>query len=574
MSSTDLTSYYLDTANANTLKNYIMTELSKKYNIQPVVEQIGHKFPQIMKYIANNVKPPRNLDFTGGLNYLNNLTIEKTITGFQTILEPYAYDVSQQPQQEPIPPKSQQINPDNSDVGDLYSKLMSERDYKTANYSDLSSPIQNINNEQPPLFNTSDSLPIIPEEPILPNYSNNDPFSQRMLQLNQNRANALQMERNMVDMETRDRNHRENVMGEKIPELEQGNYNNDLQNTNPLYRDNQSVNNVGKTLVSEETIEDHRFAEYKNERQMDYRPIKREISVNGKDRIWYGEVINNSIQGSLEPYRYRFTLNNNRETGIFLQNRHRNITSIKISSIYLGQHDESRLMPSYIYVYIPELENRIETSMINRKYVFSVLTKDFIYANQFKYINKGCENLYLPTPLAELPSLTFEILNPMGGLYNQEKDDLKISSISVDDLANPKNLVIGLNKVYATKQYQHGEVVQFKNFAFNDGSNQGITNYLLEDNGHFLTTPEADLASNTYLKYLWIEAPGDIDDNGVFIPSQTTTDLVAYLNTNGNPYTGLYGQLINVNLQPTIVLEITKIEPNSQEINQSRVTII
>ena len=63
-------------------------------------------------------------------------------------------------------------------------------------------------------------------------------------------------------------------------------------------------------------------------------------------------------------------------------------------------------------------------------------------------------------------------------------------------------------------------------------------------------------------------------DNGTKVLDPMIIELQSYLTANGNPYTNVYGALINLHLQPSVIMELTKLEPNSKEINQSKVTII
>ena len=66
--------------NENRIKTHIMTELSKKYNIQPMIKSIDTKILQIMKHIHQTVSIPRDLSPNDSIQYLNNITIEKWST--------------------------------------------------------------------------------------------------------------------------------------------------------------------------------------------------------------------------------------------------------------------------------------------------------------------------------------------------------------------------------------------------------------------------------------------------------------------------------------------------------------
>ena len=231
-------------------------------------------------------------------------------------------------------------------------------------------------------------------------------------------------------------------------------------------------------------------------------------------------------------------------------------------------------MPPYIFVYVPELENRVETSLTNRKYVFAILTKDDIIGNQLKYVNFLSNNYYDPTPLSEMNNMTFEILNPLGYLYNDCKDDLLIAAIGLDNLTTPTYITITTNKVYKSVKYNNKDILIIQNFGFADNSNVALKNYLNEPKGHTITTPIAMTESNEYLQIIYIQIPFIMMDNGTKVLDSMIIELQTYLTANENPSTNVYGAFINLHLQPSVIMELTKLEPNSKEINQSKVTII
>ena len=170
--------------------------------------------------------------------------------------------------------------------------------------------------------------------------------------------------------------------------------------------------------------------------------------------------------------------------------------------------------------------------------------------------------------------VSFEILNPLGFLYNDSKDDLLVAALGLEDINNPKYLVITTNKVYVSKKYNPKDVLIIQNFAFTDGSNTALKNYLNRPEGHTITTPKVLIDTNDYLQVIYIEMPVIIMDNGTILLDPMIIEFQSYLLANGNPATNVYGALMNLLLQPSIIMEITKLEPNSQEINQSQVTII
>ena len=261
---------FLDNANKNQLHNYVMTELSKEYNIQPQISAISQKFVQIMNYIAEKIPLDQTKSFQQNLEYLNRTTIEKSLQGFRSMLESYAHQQAPQLPQQPQPqPQQEQDMPD---INDMYSKLLTERDY---------SSIQ-------PSAKTNTYITDL--SPIQEESSRMSEFHRRMENLRQNR-NVFQEERNQLDLQTRENNHRVSVLGQSsttintnTPEQTQlQNYANRLENSNVSYDDKFSVLNVGREIVSKDEIQSHRYNEYKGTTEMKYRPIQRQVFLNSKD---------------------------------------------------------------------------------------------------------------------------------------------------------------------------------------------------------------------------------------------------------------------------------------------------
>jgi len=550
---------FLDNANKNQLHNYVMTELSKEYNIQPQISAISQKFIQIMNYISEKIPLDQTKSFQQNLEYLNKTTIEKSLQGFRSMLESYAHQqVAPQKTQPQQPPQQEQDMPD---INDMYSKLLNERDYSSI---------------QPSTKLTNQSTYITDLSPIQEESSRMSEFHRRMDNLRQNR-NVFQEERNQLDLQTRDNNHRVSVLGQSTSvnmksneQTSLQNYANTLENSNVVYDDKFSVTNVGREIVSNDEFQSHRYDEYKGTTEMKYRHIQRQVFLNSKDRRWYGDVVNNVVQPGLEMARYRFQLNNSTTQGVHLQNRHKNITTIRVVSIYISLNELILSnIPPYIFIYIPELENRLETSLPNRKFVFTILTKDDVIGNQLKYVNFLSTNNYEMNPLAELNNLTFEILNPMGYLYNQTNDDLNVISIQLNDLLNPEYIIITTNHTFLSKQYIMGDVLILKNFTFtNNPTTQLIyfANFMNRDQGHHIMTPLAVTQSSQYSNRIYLALPRN--------PDNTIDSIIDELKSFPDEITDVVGVILNITLQPSIVMEITKIEPDSSNINVGKVQVI
>jgi hypothetical protein len=553
---------FLDTANKNQLHNYVMTELSKEYNIQPQISAISQKFIQIMNYIAEKIPLDQTKSFQQNLEYLNRTTIEKSLQGFRSMLESYAHQQAPQKTQQiqPVVQQSQEQEQDMPDVNDMYSKLLTERDYSSIQ------PSNKIANQSSYITDLS---------PIQEESSRMSEFHRRMDNLRQNR-NVFQEERNQLDLQTRENNHRVSVLGQPSKntnasnQTQLQNYANTLENSNVSYDDKFAVSNVGREIVSKDEIQSHRYDEYKGATEMKYRHIQCQVFLNSKDRRWFGDVVNNVVQPGLEMARYRFQLNNSTTQGVHLQNRHKNITTIRVVSIYISLNELILSnIPPYIFIYIPELENRLETSLPNRKFVFTILTKDDVIGNQLKYVNFLATNNYEMNPLAELNNLTFEILNPMGYLYNQTNDDLNVVSVKLNDVSNPEYIVITTNHTFLSKQYIMGDVLILKNFTFTNNPTTDLTyfaNFMNREQGHHIMTPITITQSAQYSNQIYLGLPRNADN--------TIDSIIDGLKSFPDGITDVVGVLLNITLQPSIVMEITKIEPDSSNINVGKVQVI
>ena len=173
------------------------------------------------------------------------------------------------------------------------------------------------------------------------------------------------------------------------------------------------------------------------------------------------------------------------------------------------------------------------------------------------------------SPLAELNNLTFEILNPMGYLYNQTNDDLNVISIKLDDVLNPEYIIITTNHTFLSKQYIMGDVLILKNFTFTNNPTTQLTyfaNFMNRDQGHHIMTPLAITQSAQYSNQIYLGLPRNSDN--------TIDSIIDGLKPFLDGITDVVGVLLNITLQPSIVMEITKIEPDSSNINVGKVQVV
>ena len=230
---------------------------------------------------------------------------------------------------------------------------------------------------------------------------------------------------------------------------------------------------------------------------------------------------------------------------------------------------ETGYMPPYIYVYIPELENRIETSNINRKFVFTVLTLDDRLNGQLKYINFISANYYLTNPIADLSNMTIEILNPLGHIYSDSKDNLKIKSMDIDNQTDPKSIILTLDKFVKKTQYNRGDILLVKNYGV--GLTDSFTNFMNRETGHFI---KLNPSTDEFIDKIYIDVPKKANPNGLYVIQPFFQDIINLIINNQNPYTTTEGVIINTNLQPVVIFEISRLEPNAKGLSQGNITLI
>lgn len=566
---------FLSSANENRIKTHIMTELSKKYYIEPMIKTIDTKINQIMKHIYQSVSIPKDVSILNSIDYLNKITIEQSINGFADILKPYFINSDSTKELE------------NNDVNNEYEKLMKEREYTSnilpVNIKSVKEAITEIPTTENNLYDEllgnylnmnsglDKRLTSIPELLELSDRKNS--FNERILEMKVNRNKIIE-ERNLVDLEKIKKNSLQQL-GDYLPSENNENYKdkqNNLETQSNSYNNVNDVSNIGSDLIEKKLLEKYRFDEYKTE--IKYNTFDRQFLVNSKDRRWFGDIENNIINPGLEPYRYRFGINNNKMSGIYLQNRQKNVSAIRITTVYISMNEldtsDTGYIPPYIYIYIPELENRIETSNINRKFIFAVLTLDDNRLNgQLKYINFLSANYYVDNPIADLSNMTIEILNPLGYMYSDSKDNLKIKSMNIDSQTDPKSIILTLDKFVRRTQYNRGDIIIIQNYGV--GLVNSFTNFMNRETGHFI---KLNPSTDEFVDKIYIDVPKQANTNGLFTIQPFFQDIISLIISNNNPYSATEGVLINVNLQPVVIFEISKIEPKSKGLSQENITII
>jgi hypothetical protein len=114
-----------------------------------------------------------------------------------------------------------------------------------------------------------------------------------------------------------------------------------------------------------------------------------------------------------------------------------------------------------------------------------------------------------------------------------------------------------------------GDVLILKNFTFTNNPTTDLTyfaNYMNRDQGHHIMTPITITQAAQYSNQIYLGLPRNADN--------TIDSIIDELISFPDGITDIVGVLLNITLQPSIVMEITKIEPDSSNINVGKVQVI
>jgi hypothetical protein len=537
-----LSELYLSKNNQHKVINIVLTELSKDYNINLKIAELRDKIILVMNNLVQKYKVEPNTPTLVQLEKLNELTITNCKNSFASILTPYDDNK-------------------NSDVEDTYSKMLKERELITDNTN--STNITTSNNISNIVNNAK--LTTITEEPIY-NYEidNNriQLFSSRLDELKSNRMKFLN-DRNKVDLEMIHKN-KNDMLGTSSNTIT---HVNNLPNMPDESMNN--IDNVGKLILDKKELADHRYTDYSG--NITYNHNMSQFVVCAKDRVWNGTVENNVYSTGLEPYRYRFVISSSNDKGIYLQNRQKNISSIRIVtlliSIAVTTESTDTYFAPYLYIYIPELENRVETSIPSRKYVFCMLSFDGILGRHAKYINFISSNHYNITPLSDLNNITIEILAPSGKLISDIRDNYRIVSMALDNATNPQQIILTLDKYYKSIMFAVNDIVIIRNYGTGAGVVNAFTQYMNNEAGLFI---KANPSTDEYLNTIYISVPKEIGSDGRPVTATYFNDVI----TNIAIYSTMQGYILNSTHQPVLLFEIGKISLENPSINQNTTTIV
>jgi hypothetical protein len=144
----------------------------------------------------------------------------------------------------------------------------------------------------------------------------------------------------------------------------------------------------------------------------------------------------------------------------------------------------------------------------------------------------------------------------------------------LDDIVIPEYIILETEKYFTVSQYNIGDLINIKRFGFKNGTNSKVSEYINRPDGHIYKTPLSETNGNSVFNKIYIKVLQNQQNDGSYQLDQSITDLKNYINNGGNQVGKVYGTLINVNLQPSIIFEITKIEPLSSKMNMQNSQVI
>ena len=124
-----------------------------------------------------------------------------------------------------------------------------------------------------------------------------------------------------------------------------------------------------------------------------------------------------------------------------------------------------------------------------------------------------------------------------------------------------ENFIVPLGKIFITEDFCKRISVLVDTF----------TNFMNRETGHFIkNNPSTD----EFVDKLYIDVPKKANPNGLYVIQPFFQDIIQLIINNQNPYALTEGNIINTNLQPVVIFEISRLEPNSKGLSQSHITII
>ena len=141
--------------------------------------------------------------------------------------------------------------------------------------------------------------------------------------------------------------------------------------------------------------------------------------------------------------------------------------------------------------------------------------------------------------------------------------------MNIDSQTDPKSIILTLDKFVRRTQYSRGDIILIQNYGA--GVVDSFTNFMNRETGHFI---KLNPSTDEFVDKIYIDVPKQANTNGLFTIQPFFQDIISRIISNNNPYSTTEGVLINVNLQPVVIFEISKIEPKSKGLSQENITII
>ena len=342
------------------------------------------------------------------------------------------------------------------------------------------------------------------------------------------------------------------------------------------------------------------------------------ISINSRDRNW----ANNTES------RYSYSINfqpsdDSNRKGVGIEKMFKNIISIQLMKIIIGQDNTPLPFDSRIYLglqsypflvlHIDEIDGVYHGSndnldkafahlVFDKEYKCNILTSgqisqetsdignngtvNTVFEKQYTrgfmgYIPIGLEKkVFYPAPLASLNKMTIRLRTPDGEEVNTLRDNLDITSLAIEDIAdlqlkkpggfpkeNSKNIKITSTQYFSNRNFRIGDKIVIENYDLvtpNVYQSEFIS-FINRKRGHHIINLALEVSTNSegnenegFINVIYISPPGDyLDTDGT--AQNTITGLVddSFLAGANIPTSDYNPRLLNLSLQNQLIFKIT-----------------
>ena len=280
------------------------------------------------------------------------------------------------------------------------------------------------------------------------------------------------------------------------------------------------------------------------------------LIVNGFDRDW-----------GLYKHRFSVVADFSAISGNDLQHRYKNIRSIGMKRVIIPQevcdgpslshpgktvynHPFSFSVP-YVLITIDEIPSVFDgtNDTVRRSFCQMIVDKHYRAPNGRGFFvlqsMQDEKKTFYPAPLDGLTRMSIAVRKPNGELFNDSKDDYRVTGIQSDGL-NPHYIMIVLDKFFDKNEFARGDTVRIRNFVTPDSSSASrrLVDFMNRDAGHAVAELGQPNTSG-YYKTFYIRAPGVFDAERGVDATDTEIMKVVEMSDNGT----IRGDIMNTTLQ-------------------------